>query len=176
MNNATFINNEIPKDQLTMIELFKDNLTLTSLYKKVGTVQARLAKSGEEIVTIIDGHVETKNVAKTNDVIVKGLKGEEYIIGYEKFKTRYALTTPILETFTPYEPTGTCIAFEYKGDSMVFTAPWNEDMIVHKGDFLATIDPSIPEVYRIERDAFYKTYQKIGGLQVDDESVILSTN
>jgi len=49
-------------------------------------------------------------------------------------------------------------------------------MIVHKGDFLATIDPSIPEAYRIERDASFKTYKKIGDLQVDEESVILSTN
>ena len=68
------------------------------------------------------------------------------------------------------------IAYEYEGESMVFTAPWNEDMIVNKGDFLATTDETIPEVYRIERSAFYQTYKRAVNLNSDDESVILSTN
>ena len=59
---------------------------------------------------------------------------------------------------------------------MVFMAPWNEEMIVHNGDFLATTDAFIPEVYRIERDAFFKTYQKLLDLNNDDDPAILSTN
>lgn len=176
-NNLSSLNTSAQtKDQLSMIHLFKNNSHLTSLYKKFGSVMARLAKAGEEIVTLIDGKVETKNTAKENDVIVKGLKGEEYIIGHEKFKARYTVNKAVTDTFTAYEPNGTCIAYEYTGDSFVFKAPWDEDMIVNRGDFLATIDKSVPEVYRIERDAFFRTYKKVVDLNDDENSVILSTN
>lgn len=180
MNNNNF-NSSVdkavtPNDQQSMIDLFKKNTHLTALYKKFGAVMARLAKVGEKIVTVIDGKVETQNTAKENDVIVKGLKGEEYIIGHEKFKARYAVINPVTDTFTSYEPNGTCIAYEYEGESIVFTAPWNEDMILNKGDFLATTDETVPEVYRIERSAFYQTYKRAVNLNSDDESVILSTN
>jgi hypothetical protein len=180
MNNNNFnssVDKDVtPNDQKFMINLFKKNVHLTHLYKKVGSVMARLAKAGEEIVTAIDGKIETKNTAKENDVVIKGLKGEEYIIGHEKFKARYTVNKPVSDDFTTYEPNGTCIAYEYQGESMVFMAPWNEEMIVHNGDFLATTDAFIPEVYRIERDAFFKTYQKLLNLNNDDEPAILSTN
>lgn len=180
MNNNNFnssVDKDVtPRNQKSMIDLFKKNTHLTALYKKVGAVMARLAKIGEEIVTVIDGKVETKNTAKENDVIIKGLKGEEYIIGHEKFKARYTVNNLVSSEFSSYEPNGTCIAYEYQGESMVFTAPWNEDMIVHNGDFLATTDSTVPEVYRIERDAFFKTYKKDPDLNTDDEPAILSTN
>lgn len=175
-NNLSLDTSAQIKDQLSMIHLFKNNNHLTSLYKKFGAVMARLAKTGEEIITVIDGIVETKNTAKENDVVVKGLKGEEYLIGHDKFKTRYTVNTPVTDTFAAYEPNGTCIAYEYTGASFVFRAPWDEDMIVNDGDFLATIDKSVPEVYRIERDAFFKTYKKVMDLNDDESSVILSTN
>lgn len=180
MNNNNFnssVDKDVtPNDQKSMIDLFKKNVHLTNLYKKVGSVMARLAKVGEEIVTVIDGKVETKNTAKENDVVIKGLKGEEYIIGQEKFKARYTVNKPVSAEFSTYEPNGTCIAYEYQGENMVFMAPWNEEMIVHNGDFLATTDAFIPEVYRIERDAFFKTYQKLLDLNNDDDPAILSTN
>lgn len=175
-NNLSLDTSAQTKDQLFMIHLFKNNSHLTSIYKKFGTVMARLAKVGEEIVTLIDGKVETKNTAKENDVIVKGLKDEEYIIGHDKFKLRYSVDKPVTDTFTAYEPNGTCIAYEYTGASFLFKAPWDEDMIVNHGDFLATIDESVPEVYRIERNAFFKTYKKVVDLNDDENSVILSTN
>lgn len=167
---------ELPKNQETMIELFKNNISQSALYKKFGAVMARLAKAGEEVLTIIEGQLETKNTAKENDVVVKGLKGEEYIIRHDKFKARYTVNTPVTDIFTSYEPNATCIAFQYTGESLLFTAPWNEDMIVNSGDFLATLDEQVSEVYRIEKDAFYKTYKRAVNLNSDDESVILSTN
>ena len=75
MNNNNFnssVDKDVtPNDQKSMIDLFKKNVHLTNLYKKVGSVMARLAKVGEEIVTVIDGKIETKNTAKENDLVIK---------------------------------------------------------------------------------------------------------
>lgn len=180
MNNNNFNSsvdkNVAPKDQKSMIDIFKKNVHLTNFYKKVGTVMARLAKVGEEITTVIDGKIETKHTAKENDVVIKDLENEEYIISHENFNDLYAVNKPVSDVFNSYEPKFTCIAYEYQGESIVFTAPWNEDMFVHNGDFLITTDETIPEVYRIERAVFFKSYNQDHDLNTDYEPAILSTN
>lgn len=147
--------------QEDMIEYFKDNIEKANKYKKVGLVSVRKAVDGEIVVTIIDNVVETENKAGSNHVVVRGPKGELYTMSMDKFKARYVVDKPVTNDFQDYTPSGTCIAFKYLGDSFKFIAPWSEEMLVCSGDYLATTEPSIPEVYRIEKSAFEKTYRKM---------------
>lgn len=147
--------------QEAMKSMFSHYYSHSQRYQKIGTTFARIAYPGELIITILDGFVETKNIAAVNEVVLKGPKDEEYIIGYDKFHSRYVVDKPLSSDYQSYSANGTCIAFEYIGDSIEFQAPWHEKMIIHSGDFLATLDDTVPEVYRIERDAFFKTYNII---------------
>lgn len=147
--------------QKAMKSMFSHYYSHSQRYQKIGTTFARLAYPGELITTVLDGYFETKNIAAVNEVVLKGTKGEEHLIGYEKFHARYSVDKPLSSDYQSYSANGTCIAFEYTGDSIEFQAAWNEKMIINSGDFLATLDETVPEIYRIERDAFFKTYKII---------------
>lgn len=154
------------KTQEEMIALFKTQKT--DLYKKIGTAFARKAKVGEHISTEIDGEVETTNTAKENDVIMKGPKGELYIVSTAKFKSRYEDTDKLSDEFTEFVATGLIRAYQYKANhfSIKFIASWGEEMICKEGDYLATTvknetDENVEEVYRIESSVFSITYKKI---------------
>jgi hypothetical protein len=144
-----------------MKNFFTLNFNISKKYKKFGLVYAKKATLGAQILTVIDNIIETKNIAKENDVLIKGIKGELYLIDINKFKERYNVTSDISDEFKPFEPFGECFAFEYKGDELYFDAPWGEKMLLSKGDYLVTPNEKIPEVYRIERSAFNLTYKII---------------
>lgn len=147
-------------NQNDMIDTFKENQFKSKLFEKFSTADVRLAKEGEIVQTILDGEVETVNTAKSNDVVVRGTRGEEYVMDKDKFAKRYDLTNKTLsESYQTVKATGTCIAYQYQGEPMEFNASWNEKMIVKAGDWLATTDESVPEVYRIEKQAFAETYR-----------------
>lgn len=147
------------KHQQDMIDYFSINKSKAQLYKKFGSVSCRLAVPGEVIVTSLAGQVETQNTATKGDVVIKGVKGEEYILALNKFSARYKVDSPVAEAYRTYEPSATCLAFEYEGEDMQFMAPWGETMVLNRGDYLATTQCDIPEVYRIEREAFFATYK-----------------
>lgn len=129
------------------------------LYKKVGLVQVRRAQDGERIDTIINDEVETTNTAHAGDVVIKGPKGEEYIITQEKFEGRY--TGPELsDDYQDYTPTGTTYAVEWTDGPILFTTAWEELMIMDDGDFLCS-PTEVPsgDLYRIESGAFGLTYR-----------------
>lgn len=145
--------------QEDMIEIFSKSQA--QLYKKFGAVACRLAIVGESIITNIAGEQETQNTAKEADVVVRGALGEEYILSLEKFSSRYNIDKPVHSHYQLYEPCGTCLAFEYRGEPLQFMAAWGEAMIVQPNDFLATTSEDVPEVYRIERNAFFSTYKLV---------------
>lgn len=151
-------------NQKSMIKFFKENQDKTSKYTKIGPCReskARKAAEGEIVVTVIKDIIETQNTAGPNDIVIQGRAGEMYIMTFEKFQARYVVDKPLTDVFQLYVPSGTCIAFEYLGEPFKFIAPWNEEMLVCYGDYLATTDDSIPKVYRIERSVFEDTYKKI---------------
>ncbi len=148
------------QNQNDMITFFKENQFKAKLFEKFSTADVRLAKEGEVIQTILDGEVETVNTAKSNDVVIRGTRGEEYIMDKDKFAKRYDLTSKTLDnTYQNVKATGTCVAYQYQGEPMEFNAAWNEKMIIKADDWLATTDDSVPEVYRIEKQAFAETYK-----------------
>lgn len=126
-------------------------------YKKFGTVHARPAVNGERIVTILDGVKETENTAKHGDIVVTGPKGEEYIIGKDKFKSRYKSTAKHGE----YEPIGEGFATRYTGEEFRFPAPWGEEMLIQPGDYLYTPAIGSDDIYRIEAEVFKQTYRRV---------------
>lgn len=127
-------------------------------YEKFGQVKARQATELERVETIIDGIVETTNAAKPGDWIITGVKGEHYVLTDEKFKSRYRHVAKDI-----YEATGFCWAVKYDGPSFTFEAPWGEQMVCNKHDYICSTtyddDQGDKDVYRIERQAFLATYR-----------------
>jgi len=135
----------------------------TKLYQKSGTFDARKGKAGEKITTVIDGEEETQNTVKDGEIVVKGPKGEFYIISEKKFRDRYEVTSEPADKFQKYKAIGMIRAYEYTGPSFKFMASWGEEMLCNSTDFLAcpvknASDRKVVEVYRIERSVFDETY------------------
>ena len=147
------------KNQVEMIKIFNENKNFVKRYLKQGAVNAKLAVKDEKVKTEIDGVVETVNTAKENDVVIKGSSNELYLINIDKFKARYNVEKELSSDYQEYKAIGECFAFEFKGEGFSFIAPWGEEMIVENGDFLASPNAEITEVYRIEKNAFKKTYK-----------------
>lgn len=138
------------------------------LFKKVKTVLARKAKEGEQINTITSDGLETTNTAKKGSFIIKNqTEAEElYIIGGSKFKDRYEFLEEVDSDFSRYSAKGKVFAIEMTSaflkkmnlkDTFYFIAPWKEEMITKKGDFLVC-PPDYSEIYRIARKEFFETY------------------
>ncbi len=106
--------------------------------KKAALISARPGKIGEEIDTrprvMKDGKVyvtsETKSKVKVEgSMIVKNPDGEEYIVKPDKFAAKYK------ETETPgvYQPIAEPIQYIPVVKSIVFVAPWGEEMYAVEG-------------------------------------------
>lgn len=149
------------KPRTEVVDLFKARMQqrMVKKYNKFGTVEARLAKMGEKIDTIVNGKKETTNTAKNGDYVVKNPSGEQYIISGDKFNSRYQLQNRSIG-WSLYNATGSCWAFKYEGPKFTFEAPWGEDMLVETGDYIAVagID-NLDDIYRIEKNSFKQTYK-----------------
>ena len=134
------------------------------LYRKKTSALIRPAKAGERVETWLDGERETLNTAKAGDYVVRGLKGEHYIIGADALVDRYGppLGAPDAQGFRRYVAKGNAYAFRYDGKPFKFVAPWGEDMIVNPGDYIGTAEIGSDRFYRIEKDAFAETYEEVG--------------
>lgn len=132
-------------------------------YKKFGTVLMKLPNIGEKIDTIIESKKETTNIAKAGDVLIKGAKGELYLIDSKKAESRYRFAKSKLSTedWITAEAVGLCWATKYIGKPATFIAPWGEKMAIVSGDYLASpVEQYNDDIYRIEREAFLKTYRR----------------
>lgn len=161
-----YYNSKSITDQKGLTRLIRIVAPMLRKFKKVATVEAKSLKAGEEVITIIDGEEETKNVAKDGDILVKGVSGEKYIVPVKTFKERYTTTdnkqiTDIPTTFTKFTSTGFVYAFQWKNPKLTFVAPWGEEMICNENDFLATTSLDDIEVYRIELKTFNKSYKEV---------------
>lgn len=147
--------------QVEMINKYASNImTEGKLYKKYKQVMARLGVVGEEIITITDSGVETKNTVKeAGDMVVQNstLASEQYIISAKKFADRYEGPEAVAE-WQVYMPKGKVNAIIYDGEDMEFMASWGEAMTLKKGDMLCSTDGS--EVYRIGLSEFQATYME----------------
>lgn len=102
-----------------------------------------------------DGRLETTNTANSGDVIMCGPSKEKYVLKASKFNKMYTLVDTAGVVIPEQSPRLVC---EYTGDDEIsFMAPWGENMILTKGDFV--VKKSETEYYRIGRKEFMKTYQ-----------------
>lgn len=159
--------------------VFNANLSQVSRYKKTAVVDARVAKPGEVIITIIDGIEETHNTATSDQVVVMNLltnSREMQLLDRSNFDKRYINTDQISDKWKTFEPKGEVDAFVWIGKSATFDAPWGEEMIIMNGDMLCRIPGTEDDIYRIERGSFDATYQLVqeAATEVISADVIIS--
>lgn len=151
--------------------LFDENKDNLSTYKKSGTFGYRHAIPGETVITMVSGKLETIKKAGKEEVVVRNLtvgsSAEFYIIGLDKFVSRYDVKPNVDnllidgQQWILAEANGKIKAFQYKGETISFKAPWDEEMICEEGDFIASpLGGSPDDIYRIEKETFELTYKK----------------
>ncbi len=126
-------------------------------------VEARPAKVGEEITTILaSGVKETRNKANEGDWIVTNPSGEQYIISEKKFLSRYETTDKV----GPYSAKGYCRAIQNPfGKPIEIMASWgsaqtgDEKCLI--ADTCEATGKADGEPYLIDAAAFTETYKKI---------------
>lgn len=158
-------------DETTSQEEYTDRLRfilpLLPMFEKSGSFNARKGIVGEKITTTIDGEDETEVTVTADKVVIRGPRGEMYVVSTDKFKSRYEYDKELSDKFQSYKSKGLIRAFEYEGQSIYFIASWGEKMLCKDGDMLAVPITDIndfddvPEMYRIEKSVFNKTYKEL---------------
>ena len=139
-------------------------------YHKKGTVEARKAVAGEEVVSITDGGEETSSFASANDVVVRNNTGaqELYIVEAEVFPKRYECLTPLTDEFQSYNAKGQSLAIQIDheittllgvGASFFIKPVWESEQYAKEGDYFVSPLPDRKEIYRIGKPEFESTYQ-----------------
>lgn len=116
-----------------------------------------VANQQEFIETHTADGKETQNVAKPNDIVISGPSRERYVLKAEKFSKLY--TGKIGETVVPEQSPRTVARVENIQQPITFKAPWGEDMILKKGDYL--VKDGEQGYYRIAQHEYEQTYNKI---------------
>ena len=157
-------------EQSDLLSALKTQFENATVYEKYQNVYARKATEGEKVKTYTSDGLETENVAKSSDFVVKNMteSKEEYILSDEKFNSRYELKTEnVDDAWSLYKPTGKVKAikvdnnildvFSIENSEFYIIAAWDEEMIVKEGDYL--VSPlDYTEIYRIAEKEFFETY------------------
>lgn len=140
--------------------------------RKTKTVDARPAKAGEIVVTIIAGEgEETRSPPATEgDWVVRNrcpeTGNEEILVASRKFNERYdgpdgPAAAGGWQPFTPRGQPMRYLIVPPAAGTFSFMAPWGEQMVAKPGDAIVQ-DPSNPkDTYRIAAAAFACTYDII---------------
>lgn len=151
----------------------KSRATGEGLARKTRLVDARPAKSGEVVVTIIKGEgKETESPpAAPGDRVVRNrcaaTGNEQILVKASTFAKRYTgpLKSATLEQgWQAYRPNGNAMRFVEVGvtdGTFSFLAPWGEQMVARPGDVIVQDRRNPKDTYRIARAAFDCTYQVI---------------
>lgn len=140
--------------------------------RKTCPVDARPAKVGEIIVTLITGEgqeTESKPAA-TGDMVVRNrcpeTGDEQYLVSAAKFLQRYAgpFSDADADGWQEYRPLGPVVRYfiiPAEQPPFQFTAPWGEAMVARAGDAIVQ-DPHDPDdTYRVAAKSFACTYEII---------------
>ena len=130
----------------------------SDMYAKYARIQARQAKAGESIVTVLaDGTRETKNVAKAGDWIVTNPGGEQYIVNAENFAKKYEAAMDLGNGW--FKPKGKPQKFVKINQDLSIMASWGEKQFLRSGDYLNITNPS--DIYGVAAKEFNDTYKSI---------------
>jgi hypothetical protein len=155
--------------------LFKeaDARGLVGKARKTKLVDARPAKPGEVIVTVIAGEgkeTESRPAAKGDWVVRNRCEAtghEQYLVAAARFKERYqgAGMAAGRDGWQEHRPVGKVMLFFVltpEHGEFTFTAPWGERMVAKPGDAIVQ-DPERPEdTYRVAAASFACTYEVLG--------------
>lgn len=127
------------------------------VYRKTATLlksNVEIVTGTQEIYTVINGRLETKNTAQTGDRIITGVKGERYILNAENFAATYEedLADP-----SRYLSKNFIYALQPE-DNIELIAPWGERQRTVRGGYVAQRLGNLNDIYLIEEDAFHRTY------------------
>ena len=138
--------------------------------RKTKPVDARPARPGEVVVTVVAGEGEEtrSKPAAEGDWVVRNrceaTGNEEYLVAAGKFGERYQATgrPAAKDGWQEHRPVGRVARFlvlTHEHGEFVFTAPWGERMVAKPGDAIVQ-DPEDPEdTYRVAAAAFDCTYE-----------------
>ena len=114
----------------------------------------------QPVVTITSDGKETQNVAEPNDIIMSGPSREQYVVKPEKFIGERGLYTgKIGGTVTPEQSPRIVARVDSINQPITFKAPWGEDMILKRGDYL--VKDADQGYYRIAQKEYDETYNPI---------------
>jgi hypothetical protein len=138
--------------------------------RKTKLVDARAARPGEVVVTVVAGEgKETQSrPARSGDWVVRNrcdaTDHEEYLVAAEEFGSRYESTgrPAAKDGWQEFRPLGKVMRFFVvmpEHGEFTFTAPWGEPMVAKPGDSIVQ-DPEQPaDIYRIAAASFARTYE-----------------
>lgn len=145
----------------------------TRIARKTRPVDARPAKPGEIVVTVIKGEgKETQSrPARNGDYVVRNrcpeTGDEEYLVSADKFADRYkpsgAPAGP--DGWQEFQPVGKeawFLILQADEAPFSFVAPWGEPMIARPGDAIVQDPEDEGDVYRVARASFDCTYDIVG--------------
>jgi hypothetical protein len=138
--------------------------------RKTRLVDARQARPGEIVVTVIAGEgKETQSrPAERGDWVVRNrcpeTGNEQYLVDRAKFGERYELTgrPPGPEGWREARPLGKVVHFFRVTDGpgrFNFTAPWGEKMVAAPGDAIVQDPDDSGDIYRVAARSFACTYE-----------------
>lgn len=168
--SAAWADNEPVRDQIAIFDAAKA-AGETGIAKKTKEVDARQAKVGEIVVSIVKGDdaVETRSKpAEEGDWVVRSRCPEtgstEILVKAGKFPTRYGepQSQPDAEGFQQFKPLGSDMGYYIVPQDLgafSFVAPWGENMIARPGDAIVQIPEDKSDTYRIAAAAFACTYE-----------------
>ena len=114
----------------------------------------------QPVVTVTSDGKETQNTAEPNDIIMSGPSREQYVVKPEKFIGERGLYTgKVGGTVTPEQSPRIVARVENITQDITFKAPWGEDMILKRGDYL--VKDGDQGYYRIAQKEYDETYNPI---------------
>ncbi len=116
-----------------------------------------VAKQQQPVVTYTADGKETQNVAEPQDIIMSGPSKEQYVVKADKFPKLY--TGEIGSEVIPEQSPRTVARVDSIEQPVTFKAPWGEDMILKKGDYL--VKDGDQGYYRIAQKEYDATYNSI---------------
>jgi hypothetical protein len=116
-----------------------------------------VVKQQQPVVTVTSDGKETENVAEPNDIIMSGPSKEQYVVKPEKFPKLY--TGKVGGTVTPEQSPRIVARVDSIDQPITFKAPWGEDMILKRGDYL--VKDGDQGYYRIAQKEYDETYNPI---------------
>jgi hypothetical protein len=140
------------------------------LARKSRLVDARPAKTGEVVITVIAGEGEEtrSKPAEAGDFVVRNrcqeTGNEQYLVKAAKFADRYEgpLSEPDAEGWRAFRPRGRTMRYFIVGGNegtFHFTAPWGETMIAKPGDAIVQDIDDPSDTYRVAAISFECSYE-----------------